>query len=160
MLLTMISVIFFQLKHPLSMGFFLLIQTFNICLLIGISLESFWFSYILFIVFIGGMLVMFIYVTSLASNEKFKFSPKLIFFSLFFVLVFIILLEMNMNILNFESNILSFSSLLKENYLIIKKLYSFPTNLITIFSINFLFLTLIVSVKVTNFFYGPIRNLN
>ena len=39
--------------------------------------KSFWFSYILFIIIIGGILVLFIYIRRLASNEIFSPSNKI-----------------------------------------------------------------------------------
>jgi hypothetical protein len=39
---------------------------------------SFWFSYILFITIIGGILVLFIYIAKLASNEIFSPSNKIL----------------------------------------------------------------------------------
>nr|QNV11699.1 NADH dehydrogenase subunit 6 [Rhamphomyia barbata] len=76
------SFIFMQMNHPLAMGLMLLMQTFLICLITGLMTKSFWFSYILFLIFLGGMLVLFIYVTSLASNEMFSMSMNLMIFSL------------------------------------------------------------------------------
>jgi len=126
--------------------------------------ESFWFSYILFLVFLGGILVLFIYVTSLASNEIFNFSFNLILIIIFILLIifFFSLLIDNIEITflnNFD--IFNFSKLIlnKENSISIHKLYNFPTNLITLILINYLFFTLIVVVKITNFYYGPLRNL-
>lgn len=49
---------------------------------------------------------------------------------------------------------------IKETQQIVTKLYNIPSNILTILLINYLFLTLIVVVKVTNFFYGPLRNIN
>lgn len=67
------------MHHPLAIGLALLMQTLFIALSTGLVAPSFWFSYILFLVFLGGMLVLFIYVASLASNEIFRFSTKLFF---------------------------------------------------------------------------------
>jgi hypothetical protein len=39
--------------------------------------EDFWLSYILFIIVIGGIIVTFIYITRLASNEIFSPSNKI-----------------------------------------------------------------------------------
>ena len=50
------------------MGLTLLIQTILVSIISGLITKTFWFSYILFLVFLGGILVLFIYVTSLASN--------------------------------------------------------------------------------------------
>nr|YP_009233073.1 NADH dehydrogenase subunit 6 [Engaewa walpolea]AMA98216.1 NADH dehydrogenase subunit 6 [Engaewa walpolea] len=67
-----ISLLFARLTHPLAMGIILLTQTLVVCILSGEFNPCFWFSYILFLIFMGAMLILFIYVASLASNEPFK----------------------------------------------------------------------------------------
>lgn len=136
-----------------------------ISLITGIIINRFWFSYILFLVFLGGILVLFIYVTSLASNEIFKFSIKLIIIYTFIFLlriVLILLIDFNnhLDIFNYETNNIEFIIYIKENINLVYKLYNFPTNWLTCLIINYLFFALIVIVKITRFFYGPIRNLN
>ncbi len=165
-LLFISTLIFFQLKHPLAIGFLLLIQTTLVCLITGIIAQRFWFSYILFLVFLGGILVLFIYVTSLASNEIFRFSLKLllIFFIGGFLFFIISLFIDNMGFYflnNFEMIVNNtFSEIKLDNLDYIFKLYNFPTNWMTCIIVNYLLFTLIVVVKVTNFFYGPLRILN
>nr|YP_009689692.1 NADH dehydrogenase subunit 6 [Trichoprosopon pallidiventer]QEE94434.1 NADH dehydrogenase subunit 6 [Trichoprosopon pallidiventer] len=159
------SFIFMQMKHPLAMGFMLLIQTCLISLFMGIFMQTFWFSYILFLIFMGGMLVLFIYVTSLSSNEMFSFSMKLmIFFSFFFVYsLFVWFLDnsyFDNFIMNNEMNILTNSNFMFEDCLSLNKMYNFPTNLITIMLVNYLFLTLLMTVKITKKNYGPLRPMN
>nr|YP_010035957.1 NADH dehydrogenase subunit 6 [Empis separata]QQQ89193.1 NADH dehydrogenase subunit 6 [Empis separata] len=161
------SFIFMQMNHPLAMGLMLLIQTLLICLLTGLMAKNFWFSYILFLIFIGGMLVLFIYVTSLASNEMFSMSMNLIIFSvLFFMLAMMMFIIMDkltiMNILlnNEMNSIFNLNSFLNENMLNLNKLYNFPTNFLTLLIINYLLITLIAIVKITNMFYGPLRLMN
>jgi NADH-ubiquinone oxidoreductase chain 6 len=65
--------IFIVLNHPISLGLVLIAHTLLISVVTGVVGGHFWFSYILFLVFLGGVLVLFIYITSLASNEKFTF---------------------------------------------------------------------------------------
>nr|YP_009176699.1 NADH dehydrogenase subunit 6 [Anopheles epiroticus]ALJ02420.1 NADH dehydrogenase subunit 6 [Anopheles epiroticus] len=161
------SFIFMQMKHPLSMGLMLLIQTFLTCLITGIYVKSFWFSYILFLIFLGGMLILFIYVTSLSSNEMFSMSFKLTMFSMIifsmFMIMFLILDKTMIEqfIMNMEMEKLSMvNNLMNENILSLNKMYNFPTNLITLLLINYLFLTLLVTVKITKKFYGPLRPMN
>nr|YP_009918971.1 NADH dehydrogenase subunit 6 [Pegoplata infirma]QMP96551.1 NADH dehydrogenase subunit 6 [Pegoplata infirma] len=155
--------IFMNMKHPLAMGLTLLIQTTLICLLSGLMTKSFWFSYILFLVFLGGMLVLFIYVTSLASNEMFSFSMKLLIISLsIFFMMMITLFFLDKNILLQYSNleiqsISNMNSYLMENSLSLNKLYNYPTNLLTILLMNYLLITLIAVVKITKMFKGPLR---
>nr|NP_085092.1 NADH dehydrogenase subunit 6 [Chrysomya putoria]AAK21328.1 NADH subunit 6 [Chrysomya putoria] len=162
-LLFIFNFIFMNMKHPLAMGLTLLIQTTLVCLTSGLMTKSFWFSYILFLVFLGGMLVLFIYVTSLASNEMFTFSIKLLLISLsIFFLMIITLYFMDKNLLlqyqNLEvKSIYDMNSYLTENSLSLNKLYNYPTNLLTILLMNYLLITLIAVVKITKLFKGPLR---
>nr|YP_009255437.1 NADH dehydrogenase subunit 6 [Anopheles homunculus]AND46647.1 NADH dehydrogenase subunit 6 [Anopheles homunculus]AWB98235.1 NADH dehydrogenase subunit 6 [Anopheles homunculus]AWB99431.1 NADH dehydrogenase subunit 6 [Anopheles homunculus]AWB99847.1 NADH dehydrogenase subunit 6 [Anopheles homunculus] len=161
------SFIFMQMNHPLSMGLMLLIQTFLTCLLTGIYVKTFWFSYVLFLIFLGGMLILFIYVTSLSSNEMFTMSFSLsltsflifIFFMMIFLFLDKTLIEQFITNLEME-NILNFNNLINENTLSLNKMYNFPINMITLLLINYLFLTLLVTVKITKKFYGPLRPMN
>nr|YP_010046683.1 NADH dehydrogenase subunit 6 [Tripteroides tasmaniensis]QPJ78614.1 NADH dehydrogenase subunit 6 [Tripteroides tasmaniensis] len=159
-----ISFIFMQMKHPLAMGLMLLIQTCLISIFMGTLMKTFWFSYILFLIFMGGMLVLFIYVTSLSSNEMFSMSFKLlILFMTFFFIIFILMIFMDsmfMELFNMNNEMDSFSKMnmfLFEDTLSLNKMYNFPTNLITLLLINYLFLTLLVTVKITKKNYGPLR---
>uniref|UniRef100_UPI0030FE916D NADH dehydrogenase subunit 6 n=1 Tax=Neopanorpa triangulata TaxID=3135614 RepID=UPI0030FE916D len=168
MMSTAISLIFTQMKHPLAMGLILLTQTLIISLTMGLISKTFWFSYILFLVFLGGMLVLFIYMTSLASNEMFSLSFKLIFsFILIMFLTLMITLFLDKNFIlstfsNLDMNNFMESFMMKtnENSLNLTKLYNQPTSMITLMLINYLLLTLIVIVKITNIFYGPLRQKN
>nr|YP_009919049.1 NADH dehydrogenase subunit 6 [Acnemia nitidicollis]QMP96642.1 NADH dehydrogenase subunit 6 [Acnemia nitidicollis] len=161
-ILTM-SLLFNQMKHPLSLGFILLIQTMLITLTTGLNSKTFWFSYMLFLVFLGGMLVMFIYVVSLSSNEMFILSNKLILFMLISTILIIFMSMMtdmffSSKMINLEMNPINDNNLfLKENSSTLNKIYNTPTNWTTIMLILYLFLTLIITIKITNFFYGPLR---
>nr|QQV73788.1 NADH dehydrogenase subunit 6 [Syneches medoganus] len=166
-MLLIIAGIFSQMTHPLTMGLTLLLQTMIISLTLGMMMETFWFSYILFLIFIGGMLVLFIYVTSLASNEMFSISMKTLMLStllLLFSILFIFITDksmMSINWMNIESFPLdNLSKMIPENSLSLNKLYNYPTNMITFILMNYLLITLITVVKITNLFYGPLRSMN
>nr|YP_009050072.1 NADH dehydrogenase subunit 6 [Charybdis feriata]AGW99046.1 NADH dehydrogenase subunit 6 [Charybdis feriata] len=154
-----LSFLFTRLTHPLSMGLTLLVQTILISLTTGLSTYSYWFSYILFMIFLGGMLVLFIYVTSLASNESFHFSYSILTISLGFLIFLMPLTLIWDSLLNGFMTQLPLSSLNMEssNVFIISWIYT--TNLMnfTLFIILYLLLTLIVVVKITNLFKGPLR---
>nr|YP_010691339.1 NADH dehydrogenase subunit 6 [Drosophila septentriosaltans]WBU93989.1 NADH dehydrogenase subunit 6 [Drosophila septentriosaltans] len=161
------SIIFINMIHPLSMGLTLLIQTILICLITGLMTKSFWYSYILFLIFLGGMLVLFIYVTSLASNEMFNLSIKLTLYLLFLTVLLLLISFFidNMSLTFFSNNneiesIYNMNSYFLENSLSLNKLYNFPTNFITILLMNYLLITLIVIVKITKLFKGPLRMMN
>lgn len=161
----MVRISFIIIKHPLAIGIVLIIQTLVISLIIGLISKTFWFSYVLFLIFLGGILILFIYITSLASNELFFFSIKYFFIILIStIFVFLTILMLDKNIIYFYLENLEMKSInnlfiyINENVLILRKLYNFPINLITILLINYLFLTLIISVKITNLFKGPLRS--
>nr|ANZ03458.1 NADH dehydrogenase subunit 6 [Drosophila suzukii] len=161
------SIIFLNMIHPLALGLTLLIQTIFVCLISGLMTKSFWYSYILFLIFLGGMLVLFIYVTSLASNEMFNLSIKLTLFSsliLFMMLILSFIVDktsISLFLMNNEmESIIKMNSYFTENSLSLNKLYNFPTNFITILLMNYLLITLIVVVKITKLFKGPIRMMS
>nr|ALO77262.1 NADH deshydrogenase subunit 6 [Mikadonius gracilis] len=156
------SIIFITLTHPMSMGLILLIQTTIISLLTGYFNMNFWYSYIIFLIMIGGMLIIFIYMTSVASNEKFNFSFKymyIIFISmLMFTIIYnLILFKMNINFLNNE--MLNFNKILLIN-IPMNKYINFPTNIILLWMITYLFIALIATIKISNINYGPLRQMN
>lgn len=154
-----LSFLFTRLTHPLSIGLTLLIQTILISLTTGLSTYSYWFSYILFIIFLGGILVLFIYVTSLASNESFHFSHSILVSSLGFLILLIPFTLLWDSLLNGSITQLPLSSLNIEssNVFIISWIYTANLINFTLFIILYLLLTLIVVVKITNLFKGPLR---
>nr|WAU48155.1 NADH dehydrogenase subunit 6 [Pantoporia hordonia] len=167
--LIFLSIFLFFVNHPLAMGLLILIQTLLTCLLSGMLVNTYWFSYILFLIFLGGLLVLFIYVSSVASNELFKISliNKLTFS---FYLMLILTLSMffyknliwmnfsfNDEMLNFFNILLSFNNEFKFN---LSKLYNEQTYFLMMMMIIYLFITLIAIVKITNIFFGPLRSFN
>nr|YP_009368332.1 NADH dehydrogenase subunit 6 [Clostera anachoreta]APH08578.1 NADH dehydrogenase subunit 6 [Clostera anachoreta] len=162
------SFIMLFLQNPLSMGLMILLQTMLICMLTGMIIKTYWFSYILFLTFLGGLLVLFIYVSSIASNELFSLSLKLKFMLILFTFMIFInqILFMNnlswMN-LSFNSDMINFLNSYFymnniNNKINLNKMYNNQTFLIMMMLIIYLFITLIAVVKITNIFFGPIRS--
>nr|QXT45874.1 NADH dehydrogenase subunit 6 [Cinygmina sp. 07BF96] len=160
-----VGLIFTTMNHPLAMGLVLLCQTLIIALLTGLLAPTFWFSYILFLVFLGGMLVLFIYVTSLASNEMFSISSQsligvslvggcLITFSLLNDPSSWLSPELSEQILQPQTQLMSDLSTL------LLKLYSAPSFYLTLLLVVYLFLTLIAVVTITQIHEGPLRSKN
>nr|QRV62612.1 NADH dehydrogenase subunit 6 [Nectoboreus dolerosus] len=158
------TLIFMFLNHPMSMGLILMIQTICIVLITGFFSSSMWFSYVLFLIMIGGMLILLMYMTSLASNEKFKFSKKLSISTMIMMIITIIFNNINEN-MNFmlikNSNtwemINNINLLKNENIQSLTMMYNYPNLMITIMMINYLFLTLVGVVKITQSNQGPLR---
>nr|YP_009489605.1 NADH dehydrogenase subunit 6 [Ornithoptera richmondia]SPP23508.1 NADH dehydrogenase subunit 6 [Ornithoptera richmondia] len=163
----LLSFIMYFLNHPISMGLSILTQTLLTCLILGMINYTYWFSYILFLVFMGGLLVLFIYVSSIASNELFNFNilfKNSIILSLMLIFFFSFLYKLNLNWLNFYFNnemnnffnwFIFFNN---ENKINISKLYNNQIFFLMIMMIIYLFIVLIAVVKITNIFYGPLRS--
>nr|AID21713.1 NADH dehydrogenase subunit 6 [Hellula undalis] len=168
LLIISFSFFMFFLQHPLSMGLIILLQTLLTCLISGMLIKTYWFSYILFLTFLGGLLVLFIYVSSIASNEMFKMSFNLKYTLFFFICIFILLSYIsmyNLKWINFNINnsdmmnyFNMFSFINNENKINLTKLYNNQTFLMMMMMIIYLFITLIAVVKITNIFYGPLRS--
>nr|YP_010403069.1 NADH dehydrogenase subunit 6 [Acrolepiopsis assectella]UQV94873.1 NADH dehydrogenase subunit 6 [Acrolepiopsis assectella] len=165
-MIMMFSIFMYFLNHPLSMGLMILIQTLLICLMSGMMINSYWFSYILFLTFLGGLLVLFIYVSSIASNEMFLYSNNIMMLMIFLTFI-IIMYSYNFNnmkwmnlFFNEEMNQFfnNFMFMNNEEKLNLTKLYNNQTFLLTMMMIIYLFITLLAIVKITNIFYGPIRS--
>nr|AVN67990.1 NADH dehydrogenase subunit 6 [Macropanesthia sp. B115] len=155
---SLLSISFTQMSHPLAMGLILLIQTIIISMITGLTAQSFWFSYILFLIFIGGMLVLFIYITSLASNEMFILSTKLLCLMMMITPLLTLLLKSNFSIfMNQES--MMFFTINNLTTLPLLKLYNYPTGMLNIIMAMYLLITLIAVVKITNIFSGPLRQV-
>nr|QWB85932.1 NADH dehydrogenase subunit 6 [Glenea licenti] len=156
-LLISLALIFVFLTHPLSLGLILLFQTTLIALISSLMSYNFWFSYILFLIMIGGMLILFIYMTSIASNEKFKFSSKLtlMFIISLLPLIFIFLDFYFFNLIN-NYDLINQSVNFSFN-LTLNKFINWPQNFLFLMMMIYLFITLIMIVKITNINYGPLR---
>nr|YP_010952577.1 NADH dehydrogenase subunit 6 [Theretra silhetensis]WMQ52910.1 NADH dehydrogenase subunit 6 [Theretra silhetensis] len=168
MFIILLSMMMYFMTHPLSMGMLILIQTMLTCLLSGMLIKTYWFSYILFLTFLGGLLVLFIYVSSIASNELFLFSNnmKTMFFIMMLMMIliqYIFMKNLNwMNLINNSemNNFLNFMFFNNENKINLNKLYNNNSSMLMLLLIIYLFITLIAVVKITNIFFGPLRTFN
>nr|AVJ52581.1 NADH dehydrogenase subunit 6 [Lamprocoris roylii] len=150
-LLITMSVMFLWLKHPMSMGFVLIMQTMIIAIISGMMLNNFFFSYIIVIIMLSGALVLFIYMASMASNEKFKTSINMI--SLFFmVLMTSTLITKNFQMIEYPQN-----NNLNNPMMSLMKLFNSMSIYITMMMILYLLLTMIVVSYIANTQEGPLR---
>nr|AQP28732.1 NADH dehydrogenase subunit 6 [Nasutitermes sp. 2 TB-2017] len=152
---TMTSLMFTQMKHPMAMGLMLLMQTTLVCLISGTMYSSFWFSYILFMIMIGGMLVLFMYMTSLASNEMFSPSNKMVMASLIMMPILMYMMptltnnkEMNLHNTMMENEITTTTTVM----------YNQMMGMMTTMLVIYMLLTLIVVVNIINVSKGPLRH--
>jgi len=140
------------------MAILLISQTFLIALLLKEVLQTSWFSLVLFLVFIGGLMVLFTYITSLSPNEPLSLtsnkppSMALFFLSVLLGVVFTASLYLS-----------TFSAILTDSYLVsslssfIHKIYAAPLAGSLLLLFLYLLLTLFISVFIILTKGGPLR---
>src|SRR5581483_10053458 len=113
------------------------------------------FSFIIFLIFLGGLIVLFIYITRLASNEKITLPTPQLFLPAVTSTIIVILSLIN------EQNIFWSRKIDSINPIsTIINLYSTGPSLTILFTILFLLLTLIITIKISNKFEAPIKSLS
>lgn len=152
-IILLISFLFLFASHPVTIGIVLLIQTILVRLITLYFFFNSWFSYIVFLILIGGLLILFIYITRIASNEKFKFNINLIYL-IFIYLIIILFIKMKFNI---------YLPIKSENFfqflICLSKFLQPYRNIILLFLIVYLFITLIAAVKISITSGGPLRQI-
>nr|YP_010268797.1 NADH dehydrogenase subunit 6 [Halobates maculatus]UIG88112.1 NADH dehydrogenase subunit 6 [Halobates maculatus]UIG88132.1 NADH dehydrogenase subunit 6 [Halobates maculatus] len=156
MLMITTTTIMTMLKHPLSMGFNLILITFLSSITMSIWMKYTWYSYILVLVMLGGMLVLFMYMASIASNEIMKFSFKIFITMIIFMIITTILLKMEM--MSYSSTMIQ--TMDGQQNMSMMKLFNTQSSIITIMMALYLLMTMIYVIFITNTFEGPMRKKN
>nr|AKR07182.1 NADH dehydrogenase subunit 6 [Nigidionus parryi] len=157
----MISFVMVFVSHPLSMGLSLLFQSTLIALLSGMLNLSYWYSYILFLIMVGGMLVLFMYMTNTASNEKFIFSKPITIMVTLFVMSMLSFLMFSDSWKFIFPVFLHKMSIFDWNTLpSLNKFLNQPFISVSSLIIIYLLLTLVAIIKISNIKHGPLRHLN
>nr|YP_009711659.1 NADH dehydrogenase subunit 6 [Abrus expansivus]QGA47527.1 NADH dehydrogenase subunit 6 [Abrus expansivus] len=152
-MMVMISSLIFMIKTPMSLGILLLIQTSLSTILVAKIMDSSWMALIIFLMLIGGLMILFMYMSSISSNEK--FSPKI-------MMAMLLLMVLNpMEELYSESQI---NDLMKFNMsmdtISLTKIYNKKTIMITIMMFMYMLLAMIVVTKIVKIYKGPLRSRN
>nr|WOW99162.1 NADH dehydrogenase subunit 6 [Tropiduchidae sp. 2 WQW-2023a] len=150
------------MKHPISMGTMVIIQTMMISMTMVMDSKKSWFSYILFITIIGGMMIMFMYMSSIASNEKFSLKmSKLLLFSTMLMFMIWLITNMKLNDQTMESLIkmkeIKQISHENEDLKALSKFFNLKKMNITMFMMITLMLTMVVVSNISNSFEGPLK---
>nr|WRY72458.1 NADH dehydrogenase subunit 6 [Warodia biguttata] len=143
-----------NLKTPMSMGVVLMMQTMLVILFMNSIMTTSWFAMTTFMMMIGGLLIMFMYMSSIASNEKFKLKINLM---VLLILMITISEEMMCkNYLNETQEMLTSNNL---NFSLMK-IYNSKSMGLTIMLVMYLLLTMISVTKMVKHHKGPLRAFN
>lgn len=139
-------------RNPIAFMVIIIAQAILVCVCAWASIKIRWFSYILFLIFLGGLIVLFIYITRLASNEKINISIRARM-----TVAIILRTVLITTIVSWNNQIINL-----ENVRIVKyfnSIYSNSARLLIITTITYLLLTLVIVVKISNKFNSPIKNI-
>uniref|UniRef100_A0AAU7YTN3 NADH-ubiquinone oxidoreductase chain 6 n=1 Tax=Sinophasma brevipenne TaxID=3127808 RepID=A0AAU7YTN3_9NEOP len=150
----MMNMMFLIMKHPLSMGMMIIMQTTLISMMTGMVYKSYWFSYVLFLMYIGGMMVLFIYMTSLMPNMMFSMSKKMTLSLMLSMFIVLMILQKKYTIFNKDMMMTTTKSMM------LMKMYNKPVNISIIMMASYLLFTMIVVFKITESNKGPLRMQN
>uniref|UniRef100_UPI00315D9A75 NADH dehydrogenase subunit 6 n=1 Tax=Centrotypus assamensis TaxID=3038120 RepID=UPI00315D9A75 len=150
-MMMMSSILASMTKKPMSMGTMLLIQTFLIIMYMNMISNSSWIPLTTFLIMIGGLLVIFMYMSSITSNEKFNMNYK--------ILTILIYLSIPMEELMSSGQSYESENMLTINNSMISltKMYT-KSMIMTTLMIMYLMLTMITINKIVKTFEGPLRS--
>nr|UYO79263.1 NADH dehydrogenase subunit 6 [Hydropsyche sp. XG-2022] len=155
-----LTVLMYFIKNPLNMGLLILSQTLITCLMMNFFLNYYWLSYILYLIMLGGILILFMYMCSIASNKIIQFNTNLLMYSILIFLVMLIFINKfkwtNLNLLMINNLNFFFSNEMFS----MSKIYNNYTYKITIMLIIYLFILLLMVSMFTNSNKGPLRIMN
>nr|YP_010953283.1 NADH dehydrogenase subunit 6 [Olinga feredayi]WMQ76538.1 NADH dehydrogenase subunit 6 [Olinga feredayi] len=169
-LMVFFSSFLLQINQPMMMTIMLIILALMISLMIGLMNSSFWFSYVMFLIFVGGLFILFIYVSSMASNKfyQLKMNNLIIWMIILLITLIIMLILMKsyslyliktMEVKSFWSNFFWFNNEMENNNKL-SKIYNKHSSMISLMLMNYLLMALFVCVKITKISQGPLRKSN
>nr|YP_010580913.1 NADH dehydrogenase subunit 6 [Entemnotrochus rumphii]UZT27098.1 NADH dehydrogenase subunit 6 [Entemnotrochus rumphii] len=144
-----------MMMQPLSLGLCVMLMSLFSCILVAFCASS-WFGYVLFLIYVGGLLVMFAYVSALAPNSFFSGMKSF----LLFVGVFVVLVLMGgmtyFKVLNFDVWVNSFGD--NKGYVGSGKILVSPASISLMIALGvILLMNLLAVVKVCYYQQGPLR---
>nr|YP_010350015.1 NADH dehydrogenase subunit 6 [Neritina iris]UOH96885.1 NADH dehydrogenase subunit 6 [Neritina iris] len=147
-----------MMMQPLSLGLCIMGISLFWCILLGLTYSS-WFSYVLFLIYVGGLLVMFVYVAALAPNTLFSSLKSLVGITTMSALLFPLILIYTPKDLSFLYDNLSldyYSESMKTGILMISS-----SNISMLIGLGLILLmNLLAVVKVCYYQQGPLRPYN
>nr|YP_009121682.1 NADH dehydrogenase subunit 6 [Hylaeus dilatatus]AJG02937.1 NADH dehydrogenase subunit 6 [Hylaeus dilatatus] len=140
--------------HPLNMMILFMLFTMSILMLNYLNYNITLYLLMIFISIIGGIMIMFLYFTSLINNYKMKMNNKekflIMMLSIFNTMILFMFIKSNIPI---EES--KFLIKIYNIYLI----YTYPYNLMTYLSIIYLFYSLTLIMKMCSFKFKPMRKM-
>uniref|UniRef100_A0AAU8G8E9 NADH dehydrogenase subunit 6 n=1 Tax=Colposcenia ignota TaxID=3230277 RepID=A0AAU8G8E9_9HEMI len=144
------SWLFSLFTYPIPLGFMIMCQTLFTCIFIRAMTSSSWLTMTMFLIMVGGLMIIFLYMTSISSNNMMKEIKKT---KIFFIIILwypISMMFINFNTLESLSLIDSFN----KEFL---KMFSSTNYQSSMFLFVYLLVALVSFIKIMNLTKGPMR---
>nr|AKM69986.1 NADH dehydrogenase subunit 6 [Takecallis arundinariae] len=149
-----LSMILTMMKSPLSSNLIILGQSISLTMMINLINKTSWISFMLFILYVGGLMIIFLYISGIAFNELNiikNYKNMLIKISIMMIMIYLIKPLMILENFHFENNLM-----FEDNFYLIN-MFILPNNLIIYFILFILFFMLILIIWILKNNKGPIR---
>nr|DAC76815.1 TPA_asm: NADH dehydrogenase subunit 6 [Pseudomyrmex pallidus] len=159
----MMMMIMWNEFHPTHLILMLIVYSIFISLNLSLLKKTFMYSIMLFLIMISGVLIIFLYFSSLISNEKTS-SPSMnkLLYLLSILTSSMILMTKYNDLSPIENN-----SEMKSNMQIqtsmfnnIESIYTYPFNSMSILCMMFLLISMLAIIKIISFKTSPLRKIN
>nr|WQM20558.1 NADH dehydrogenase subunit 6 [Eusarima sp.] len=144
-----------MMKHPISLGTILMLQTINMSMYMSKNSYNSWFAYILFITIIGGMMVLFMYMSSISSNEKFSPSWKMTIMYLIIITITLLTNKQLIPLMEEMKEMKQMNEIMEMKST--SKFFNSNKYTTTILMIMILLLTMNVVSNIASSFEGPLK---
>nr|QPK42084.1 NADH dehydrogenase subunit 6 [Loxilobus prominenoculus] len=150
-----LNAMFTTTKQPMNLIIIILTQTLLSTFMMSNYNKSSWFNYMLMIIFIGGMMVLFIYITSITPNEKNYNYMKLI--TVMGGMIFMLMMYKYKNYTHSSETLNNHFLMMDNEKMNLNLMFNQPLYSMTIMMMIYLFITLIVINKISSLEKGPLR---
>nr|YP_011036742.1 NADH dehydrogenase subunit 6 [Xestocephalus cognatus]WRK21346.1 NADH dehydrogenase subunit 6 [Xestocephalus cognatus] len=141
------------IKSPMPMGLLLVTQTTLMTMIMNKTCTTSWFTLMTFLMMIGGMMIIIMYMTSITSNEKFKMN---IMISTMMIIMMIMSDELMIELQISENQ--EMLKMLNMEKMSMIKMYNNKSMILTMMMITYLLLTMISISKIIKQNKGPLRS--
>nr|AZL93075.1 NADH dehydrogenase subunit 6 [Alloxysta sp. ZJUH_2016001] len=156
--------------HPLMIGMIMFIYSILVSMNLNLFNKTSIYSLIMFLIIIGGFMILFLYFNSFAINNKMNFSNKLIKLMMYKIMMTIMMIYLLMKKMNLFNLMLFLNKMLME-MMNLNMHYNLPKlniyliytkfNNLTLFCMIYLLYTLIIVIKIIIFIKPKaIRQMN
>nr|YP_009500737.1 NADH dehydrogenase subunit 6 [Lanthanaphalara mira]AWU48958.1 NADH dehydrogenase subunit 6 [Lanthanaphalara mira] len=144
------SIIMPTVTHPLFLGLLIILQTIMVSIITRLMSSSSWLPLTMFLVVVGGLMVIFMYSTSITSNNIFT---KNNITKYFLFTIMIIPLNKEFSIYFFKDTLCTLDNFNKEFF----KMFSEVNWASSVFMFYYLLMALLMLIKMINLTKGPMR---